>query len=164
MYIPESEDEEQQSKGSCSVAKHFGCNNMRIAAIYRHFSEKIRRRHRCLNGRREEKKNQWMVGFLIRGGAVWLAAVLSGAIVLTQLKRLAHALARSLPVTSLMSQTRRLWTRQVVVAALAEPAVQWAFFVSIQRENRLDCLELKGFVWVELCVCVHPNTAITWKI
>lgn len=49
-----------------------------------------------------------------------------GGIVLTRLKWLAHALAQSLPVTSLMSQTRRLWTGQVVVAIMAELVVQWA--------------------------------------
>lgn len=53
----------------------------------------------------------------------WLWCFL-GAIVLTRLKWLAHALAQSPLVTSLMSQTQRLWTGQVVVVIMAEPVVQ----------------------------------------
>ncbi len=47
-----------------------------------------------------------------------------GAIVLTRLKWLAHALAQSPLLTSLMSQTRRLWTGQVVAGIMAELVVQ----------------------------------------
>lgn len=63
------------------------------------------------------------------------------AIVLTLLKWLAHALAHSLLVTSLTSQTEKLWTRQVVLIIMAKLVVLLAILFQsalceFRREQR----------------------------
>lgn len=96
-----------------------------------------------------------------------------GAIVLTLLKWLAHALAQSLLVTSLMSQTQETVDR----AGCCDNAGRASGTVGVHSkvlpihfgEKTQALLSLKGLVWPELwaghaSVCVCCVTIITWKI
>lgn len=74
-----------------------------------------------------------------------------GAIVLTWLKWLAYTLALSLLVTSLMSQTERLWTGQVVVRIMTEPMAVYSGKVLRRRQKDYCCGEAELRIGAVVC-------------
>lgn len=80
------------------------------------------------------------------------------AIVSTRLKWLAHALAHSRLVTSLMSQTQSLWTGQVVLIIMAklmvlQPLDPKCSVWILEKTKDYCCEERCGLTAAAVCVC-----------